>query len=247
MWLTEKRSTTGSARAPGDGLARAAMPGVDVEIFWDGMWVRRVGSDYFPDPEMFRAAGMPRLEALGGASAEASARCGGLLVPSVQAAGGRCHRGYRRGPRRGRVRLFARRRAGRARLGHRAASGFIRGAAPVVRAQPAGECDGAELCVHGPGRRIADRNAAGMGIQLRARRRAQPGELPGEERAIRRSGRGARHRPDRFPEDEHRRRRAVGAARLRRRARAARGLCALRRTTSAPPAAKATNSARSIS
>ena len=37
-------------------MARAAMPQVDVEILWDGMWVRRVGADYFPDPEMFRAA-----------------------------------------------------------------------------------------------------------------------------------------------------------------------------------------------
>ena len=35
-------------------LARAAMPGVDVELFWDGMWIRRVGADYFPDPDMFR-------------------------------------------------------------------------------------------------------------------------------------------------------------------------------------------------
>jgi FkbM family methyltransferase len=33
------------------------MPGVDVEILWDGMWVRRVGPDYFPDPEMFRLSG----------------------------------------------------------------------------------------------------------------------------------------------------------------------------------------------
>jgi FkbM family methyltransferase len=33
-------------------IARAAMPGVDVEILWDGMWIRRVGPDYFPDPDM---------------------------------------------------------------------------------------------------------------------------------------------------------------------------------------------------
>ena len=32
------------------------MPGVDIEILWDGIWVRRVGADYFPDPDMFRAA-----------------------------------------------------------------------------------------------------------------------------------------------------------------------------------------------
>ena len=38
-------------------LARAAMPGVDVEILWNGMWVRRVGRDYFPDPDMFRQSG----------------------------------------------------------------------------------------------------------------------------------------------------------------------------------------------
>ncbi len=38
-------------------IARAALPGVDVEIFWDGMWVRRIGPDYFPDPDMFRLAG----------------------------------------------------------------------------------------------------------------------------------------------------------------------------------------------
>jgi FkbM family methyltransferase len=36
-------------------LARAALPGVDIEIRWDGMWIRRVGSHYFPDPDMFCA------------------------------------------------------------------------------------------------------------------------------------------------------------------------------------------------
>jgi FkbM family methyltransferase len=34
-------------------LARRNLPGVDIEILWDEMWIRRVGSDYFPDPEMF--------------------------------------------------------------------------------------------------------------------------------------------------------------------------------------------------
>ena len=33
--------------------AREALPGVDIEILWDDMWVCRVGPDYFPDPEMF--------------------------------------------------------------------------------------------------------------------------------------------------------------------------------------------------
>jgi len=58
MWFSE---TAGSDRASlarqATAVARAAMPGVDVEILWDGMWIRRVGSDYFPDPDMFRLAG----------------------------------------------------------------------------------------------------------------------------------------------------------------------------------------------
>ena len=32
---------------------RKAMPGVDIEFLWDGMWIRRVGANYYPDPEMF--------------------------------------------------------------------------------------------------------------------------------------------------------------------------------------------------
>jgi FkbM family methyltransferase len=35
--------------------AREVFPGVDVEIFWDGMWIRRVGPHYFPDPDLFTA------------------------------------------------------------------------------------------------------------------------------------------------------------------------------------------------
>lgn len=34
-------------------VIRQALPGVDIEIFWDGMWIRRVGDDYFPEPEIF--------------------------------------------------------------------------------------------------------------------------------------------------------------------------------------------------
>ena len=37
-------------------LARAALPGVDIEILWDGMWIRRVGPHFFPDPDMFNVA-----------------------------------------------------------------------------------------------------------------------------------------------------------------------------------------------
>ncbi len=34
--------------------ARQALPGTDVEIFWDELWIRRIGSHYFPDPEMWQ-------------------------------------------------------------------------------------------------------------------------------------------------------------------------------------------------
>jgi FkbM family methyltransferase len=36
--------------------ARAAAPGVDIEILWDDVWIRRVGPHYFPDPGMFQVA-----------------------------------------------------------------------------------------------------------------------------------------------------------------------------------------------
>ncbi len=31
--------------------ARQALPGTDIEIFWDELWIRRVGEVYYPDPE----------------------------------------------------------------------------------------------------------------------------------------------------------------------------------------------------
>jgi len=34
--------------------ARAAATGVDIEILWDGMWIRRVGPHYFPEPDLFQ-------------------------------------------------------------------------------------------------------------------------------------------------------------------------------------------------
>ena len=34
-------------------LARQAIPAADIEILWDGMWIRRVGPHYFPDPELW--------------------------------------------------------------------------------------------------------------------------------------------------------------------------------------------------
>src|ERR1700735_4129129 len=57
MWPTEKASEDRAGLAQrATELARAAVPGVEIEILWDGMWVRRGGVDYFPDPEMFRVA-----------------------------------------------------------------------------------------------------------------------------------------------------------------------------------------------
>jgi hypothetical protein len=56
MWPAEASSADPRALARrATAIARQAMPGVDVEILWDGMWVRRVGPYYFPDPGMFRA------------------------------------------------------------------------------------------------------------------------------------------------------------------------------------------------
>lgn len=42
----------GELAARATALAREALPGVDIEILWDDMWVRRVGPHYFPDPGM---------------------------------------------------------------------------------------------------------------------------------------------------------------------------------------------------
>lgn len=57
MWVTEKPGGDRDRLARrATQIARAAMPGVDVEIFWGDGWIRRVGPDYFPDPDMFRVA-----------------------------------------------------------------------------------------------------------------------------------------------------------------------------------------------
>src|SRR5215472_17240135 len=50
-------------------LAREALPGVDIEIVWDGMWTRRLGADYFPDPDMFRIP-QPRWDRWGAQAAK---------------------------------------------------------------------------------------------------------------------------------------------------------------------------------
>ncbi|HLY20278.1 MAG TPA: FkbM family methyltransferase [Bryobacteraceae bacterium] len=57
MWVTEAPGEDRGALARrATKMARAALPGVDIEILWDGIWIRRVGPDYFPDPDIFRVA-----------------------------------------------------------------------------------------------------------------------------------------------------------------------------------------------
>src|SRR5262252_9079196 len=60
MWLTETPGESPQVLARrATELARAALPGVDIEILWDGMWVRRVGAGYFPDPGTLQVAEPP--------------------------------------------------------------------------------------------------------------------------------------------------------------------------------------------
>lgn len=40
-------------------LLKAALQNDDAEVFWDGMWIRRVGPHYFPDPNLFATATPP--------------------------------------------------------------------------------------------------------------------------------------------------------------------------------------------
>jgi FkbM family methyltransferase len=57
MWIAKTdTSDRASLARRATELAREALPAVDIEILWDGMWIRRVGSHYFPDPGMFEMA-----------------------------------------------------------------------------------------------------------------------------------------------------------------------------------------------
>jgi FkbM family methyltransferase len=63
MWLSEEEIRALDTPAGRGELSRRAtqlacegLPGADIEIFWDGMWIRRVGAVWFPDPELLRAA-----------------------------------------------------------------------------------------------------------------------------------------------------------------------------------------------
>ena len=59
MWITEQEAAAldrDELARRATELARQALPGVDIEIFWDGLWIRRVGPHYFPDPAMFTVA-----------------------------------------------------------------------------------------------------------------------------------------------------------------------------------------------
>jgi FkbM family methyltransferase len=62
MWIDEALVRELDSPARRNELARVAtervralLPGADLEIFWDGLWIRRAGPHYFPDPEMFLA------------------------------------------------------------------------------------------------------------------------------------------------------------------------------------------------
>ncbi len=50
--MTDREETARQATV----RARQALPGVDIEILWDGMWVRRVGPHFFPDPDLMNVA-----------------------------------------------------------------------------------------------------------------------------------------------------------------------------------------------
>jgi FkbM family methyltransferase len=54
MWIDDSATDRTDLARRATALAREALPGVDIEIFWDGMWIRRVGPHYFPHPEIFR-------------------------------------------------------------------------------------------------------------------------------------------------------------------------------------------------
>jgi FkbM family methyltransferase len=54
MWIADEGDRAEVARRATE-LARAALPVVDIEIFFDGEWIRRVGGVYFPDPDVFRS------------------------------------------------------------------------------------------------------------------------------------------------------------------------------------------------
>lgn len=63
MWITEAEAaaldrpeTRHELGRRATAVAREALPGVDIEIVWHGMWVRRVGPDFFPDPDMWKRA-----------------------------------------------------------------------------------------------------------------------------------------------------------------------------------------------
>ncbi len=67
-WMTEAEAVAlgiPAAALRATELARTALPGVDIEILWDGMWVRRVGEHAFADPAMFQVAN-PRWDRWGG-------------------------------------------------------------------------------------------------------------------------------------------------------------------------------------
>ena len=171
----------------------------------------------FPDPDMF---GPPSRNGSAGRRRRRST-CATRTITGFMSISraGRRHRGYRRGPRRGCVCLFARGGGGRRVVAiepHPVSFQVLREA---LRAEPAANVTALNYaCVDGPARLQIETLPVWESNYVRARR-THAGEPSGGRRDLRRPVRGARHRAHRLPEDEHRRGRAVGAARLPRGAR----------------------------
>jgi FkbM family methyltransferase len=59
MWIPEAVSHNpdrAQVAVLATAAAREALPGVDIEIFWDELWIRRMGQYYYPDPEIWKTA-----------------------------------------------------------------------------------------------------------------------------------------------------------------------------------------------
>jgi len=144
MWVTEAQNESREALARrATEAARNAMPGVDVEILWDGMWVRRIGPDYFPDPDLFRPeTPAPHWERWANQARKHLRDAEDYWFHVYKAAAGDIivDIGAGRGED-----VFA---FSRACLGDRAASRLFPGAPEALRTEPAGECYDSKLRVH---------------------------------------------------------------------------------------------------
>ncbi len=195
-------------------LAREALPEVDIEILWDDMWIRRVGAHYFPDPEMVNNP-EPKWQRWA-TQAEKHLRDAddywfhvykprsGDVIVDIGGGRGEDVFAFSRaiGPR-----TAASSRSNRTRCRFVYCEKFLR----VERTL---QCHGAELRLCRSAGASADRDHAGMGVELCTSRRRythQPCRRRGDVRQL---VRAAWNRPHRFSQDEYRGRRAHGSPRL---------------------------------